>query len=128
MQHLFASTMCSAERFSELKSSLWTYMEEEIYPNEQLFLKQSKHIGEAGNEWTHPPVLVELIRKAKSRGLWNMFLPIDSMEAAGDHGQLGYGLTNLQYAEICEILGTAAPMEFAAQATNCTSPDTGNSE
>ena len=41
---------------------------------------------------------------------------------------MSFGLTNLQYAEVCEILGTACPMEFAAQATNCTSPDTGNME
>ena len=57
-----------------------------------------------------------------------MFLPVDSMEAAGDHGSGGYGLTNRQYAEVCEILGTSSPMEFAAEATNCTSPDTGNME
>lgn len=57
-----------------------------------------------------------------------MFLPVDSMEAAGDQGSGGYGLTNRQYAEICEVLGTSCPMEFAAEATNCTSPDTGNME
>ena len=73
--------------------------------------------------------MVELKRKAKRQGLWNMFLPNDSAELAGEYGGgLAGGLTNRQYAEICEILGTSCPMEFAAQATNCTSPDTGNME
>lgn len=77
----------------------------------------------------HAPILVELKRKAKAQGLWNMFLPNDSAELAGENGGgLAGGLTNRQYAEICEILGTSSPMEFAAQATNCTSPDTGNME
>ena len=78
--------------------------------------------------------------KAKKLGLWNLFLPVDSAAMAGKvssslyinteyHNKavvnLGAGLTNLQYAEICEILGTSSHMEFASQATNCTSPDTG---
>ena len=57
-----------------------------------------------------------------------MFLPVDSAALAGEHAELAGGLTNRQYAEICEILGTSCPMEFAAQATNCTSPDSGNME
>ena len=71
-------------------------------------------------------VLVELKRKAKAIGLWNLFLPVDSAAAANTN--LGAGLTNRQYGEICEILGTSVPAEFASQATNCTSPDTGNME
>lgn len=98
--------MCSPQRFAELKERLLEFMAEEIYPNEQTFQKQCRDIGHASNEWHHPPILVDLIVKAKKAGLWNMFLPIDSMEAAGAQGELGYGLTNRQYAEICEILGT----------------------
>ena len=91
-------------------------MIEDVYPNEQRFLRECKEIGERTNEWTHAPVLVELKRKAKSQGLWNMFLPNDSAELAGEYGGgLAGGLTNRQYAEICEILGTSCPMEFAAQ-------------
>lgn len=104
-------------------------MKEEVYPNERLFLEQSRRIGERSNEWTHAPILVALKRKAKARGLWNMFLPVDSASLTIDASKsLTSGLTNRQYAEICEILGTSAPMEFAAQCTNCTSPDTGNME
>ena len=67
----------------------------------------------------------ELKRKAKALGLWNLFLPVDSAAVAGVKGG---GLTNRRYAEVCEIMGTACHAEFAAQATNCTSPDTGNME
>ena len=121
---------CSIEEFEALKSNLWDFMETEIYPNEVEFMHQCHQAGQnPRNEWTHPPILIELMQKAKARGLWNMFLPVDSAQAAGGSiGDLGYGLTNRQYAEICEILGTSVPAEFASQATNCTSPDTGNME
>jgi len=117
-----------ATKFDALKDKLWTFMKNEIYPNEVLFAKQSHAIGLRSNEWTHAPILIDLKRKAKALGLWNMFLPVDSAALAGAQGRLGGGLTNLQYADICEILGTSCHAEFAAQATNCTSPDTGNME
>jgi alkylation response protein AidB-like acyl-CoA dehydrogenase len=117
---------CSPEDFEALKAKLMQFMVNEIYPNEQTHLEQLRMV--TGNEWTHPPILIELMQKAKAQGLWNMFLPVDSMHVAGDAGKLGYGLTNRQYAEICEIMGTCVPAEFASQATNCTSPDTGNME
>ncbi|KAK3279147.1 hypothetical protein CYMTET_12955 [Cymbomonas tetramitiformis] len=112
-------------QFEALKAKLWTFMHDSIYPNEQLFIQQTHAIGQASNEWTHAPIHVELMRKAKTLHLWNMFLPVDSAAMAGVSGG---GLTNLQYAEICEILGTSCPAEFASQCTNCTSPDTGNME
>lgn len=126
--------MASAETFEETKTTLWRFMLDYIYPNEQLFIRQSREIRERSNEWTHPPVLVELIRKAKGLGLWNLFLPVDSARHAGlnpgsgAHATGGRGFNNRQYAEICEILGTSNPIEFASQATNCASPDTGNME
>jgi len=119
-----------ASQYEAVKEKLWKFMREEIYPNETKFHHQSTAIGLASNEWTHAPILVELKRKAKALGLWNLFLPVDSAQIAGVAGVSGGlgGLTNLQYADICEIMGTACPAEFAAQATNCTSPDTGNME
>ena len=57
--------------------------------------------------------------------MWNLWLPKDTAEIAGVKGP---GLTNLQYATICEIQGTSHPIEFAAEVCNCTSPDTGNME
>lgn len=112
--------------FEALKAKLWHFMQSDIYPNEQRFMRESRQIGHASNEWTHAPILVELKRKAKALGLWNLFLPVDS--AAIAETSLGGGLTNRQYAEVCEIMGTAVPIEFAAQACNCASPDTGNME
>jgi alkylation response protein AidB-like acyl-CoA dehydrogenase len=115
-----------SENYDALKASLWRFMEREVYPNEQRFFREQKAIAEEfGSEWTHPPVLEELKAKAKAAGLWNLFLPVDSAELAG---RAGGGLTNLQYAEICEIMGTSNHIEFAAQCCNCTSPDTGNME
>jgi alkylation response protein AidB-like acyl-CoA dehydrogenase len=114
-----------AAKFEELKERCWQFMQEYIYPSEQLFAEQCEAIGHAGNEWTHAPILVELKKKAKALGLWNLFLPVDSAKLAGYPGA---GLTNRQYAEICEILGTSNHAEFASEVTNCTSPDTGNME
>mmetsp|Transcript_37175 Transcript_37175/g.73027 ORF Transcript_37175/g.73027 Transcript_37175/m.73027 type:complete len:450 (+) Transcript_37175:53-1402(+) len=112
-------------KFIALQEKLWKFMREDIYPNEAEFHRQCEASRDPKNEWTHPPILTQLKKKAKSLGLWNLFLPVDSAKIAGHSGG---GLTNLQYADICEIMGTACPAEFAAQATNCTSPDTGNME
>ena len=91
--------------FEDLKKRLWTFMKEDIYPNEKTFNHQNHEIGLNGNEWTHSPILIELMTRAKQKGLWNMFLPIDSAEAAGNCADgMSHGLTNRQYAEICEIL------------------------
>ena len=73
--------------------------------------------------------LTPTLAQAKAQGLWNLFLPVDSAAVAGvDQSVVGGGLTNRQYAEICEIMGTSCHAEFAAMACNCTSPDTGNME
>jgi len=119
-----ASSGVTPEAFAALKGDLLEFMHERIYPNEAEFARQCH--ATAGNEWTHPPLIVDLMREAKGRKLWNLFLPTDSAAAAG--GEYGAGLTNLQYADLCEIMGTSVHAEFAAQATNCTSPDTGNME
>ena len=66
----------SDDDFQKLKDKLIRFMHSDIYPNERLFLEQSHAIGHAGNEWTHAPILVELKRKAKAMGLWNLFLPV----------------------------------------------------
>ncbi len=99
-------------KVKELRSRLFAFMDEHIYPNEELFLQQ---IGE-GDRWSPPPILGELKPKARAQGLWNLFLP-DS--------EYGAGLTNLEYAPLCEIMGRS-PM--AAEVFNCSAPDTGNME
>eukprot|EP00747_Dinoflagellata_sp_TGD_P053897 gnl/TRDRNA2_/TRDRNA2_148717_c0_seq1.p1 gnl/TRDRNA2_/TRDRNA2_148717_c0~~gnl/TRDRNA2_/TRDRNA2_148717_c0_seq1.p1 ORF type:complete len:457 (+),score=89.51 gnl/TRDRNA2_/TRDRNA2_148717_c0_seq1:111-1481(+) len=118
-----------ATKFQDLTRKLHRFMAEHIYPNEQIFLEQCDAIREASNEWTDPPVLVELKERAKLAGLWNLWLPNDTAATAGsDFAALGGGLSNIQYASLCEIMGTSSHMEMAAQAMNCASPDTGNME
>ena len=93
-----------ADQFLALKEKLIRFMHSDIYPNEARFMSQGHAIGLAGNEWTHAPILMELKRKAKALGLWNLFLPVDSAAVAGT--SMGGGLTNRQYGEVCEIMGT----------------------
>ena len=93
-------------------------MIEDVYPNDNAFERVQGDRRERTVDAA--PVLVEL-KKGKESELWNMFLPNDSAELAGEYGGgLAGGLTNRQYAKF-EILGTSCPMEFAAQATNCES-------
>jgi len=117
-----------AAEYEALKARMLAFMHEEIYPNEVEFAQQC-HAASGSNEWVHPPLLIELMTKAKEAGLWNLWLPRDSaaLVGGGDRSH-GVGLTNLQYADLCEIQGTSVHGEMAAQATNCTSPDTGNME
>jgi len=88
-------------------------MDEHIYPNEARF----RHQIAEGDRWQPIPIVEELKRKARTAGLWNLFLP-DS--------DYGAGLTNVEYAPLCEIMGRAAP--FAPEVFNCSAPDTGNME
>ncbi|SDS10794.1 Acyl-CoA dehydrogenase [Halopseudomonas sabulinigri] len=98
-------------RVKEVKQQVEAFMDEHIYPNEALFYKQVKD-----NKWGHPPILEELKAKARSQGLWNMFLP---------HSERGAGLSNEEYAHLCEIMGRVS---FAGEVFNCSAPDTGNME
>jgi acyl-CoA dehydrogenase len=95
----------------DLQKRLGAFMDEYIYPNEQRFQKEIER-----NRWQPTQIIEELKPKARAAGLWNMFLP-DSEDGAG--------LTNLEYAPLCEIMGrsTMAPEVF-----NCSAPDTGNME
>jgi len=99
-------------RVQDLRAQLLAFMDEHIYPNEALFRQQ---IAE-GDRWEHPPILEDLKPRARARGLWNLFLP---------GIEYGAGLTNLEYAPLCEIMGRS-PM--ASEVFNCSAPDTGNME
>ena len=87
-------------------------MKKSIYPNEQIFYQQI----EEGDRWQPLPFMEELKEKAKGEGLWNLFLP---------ESEYGAGLTNFEYAPLCEIMGRS-PM--APEVFNCSAPDTGNME
>ena len=102
-----------SDRVRELKSALEAFMEEHIYPNESLYDDQ---INEGESRWVEIPILEELKAKAKEAGLWNLFLP---------ESDRGAGLTNLEYAPLCEVMGRSP---IAPEVFNCSAPDTGNME
>ncbi|MDQ3925084.1 MAG: acyl-CoA dehydrogenase [Actinomycetota bacterium] len=102
-----------SEKVQELREELMQFMNEHVYPNEKTFHEQ---LNAAESRWTVPPIMEELKEKAKAQDLWNLFLP-DS--------DLGAGLTNLEYAPLCEIMGRSP---IAPEVFNCSAPDTGNME
>ena len=102
-----------SDRVRELKSALEAFMEEHVYPNESLYDDQ---INEGESRWVEIPILEELKAKAKEDGLWNLFLP---------ESDRGAGLTNLEYAPLCEVMGRSP---IAPEVFNCSAPDTGNME
>jgi len=95
-----------------LQQRLLAFMDEYIYPNEERHLAQVEKIG----PWQVSNVLDELKPKARAAGLWNLFLP------ESPHGA---GLSNLEYAPLCEIMGRSL---LAPEVLNCSAPDTGNME
>lgn len=102
------------EKTREYQDKLNAFMDEFVYPAESVYHQQR---AEAGDPNFHPPILEDLKREAKSRGLWNLFLPYEGW---------GAGLTNVQYAHLAEITGRSP--EIAPEAINCNAPDTGNME
>jgi acyl-CoA dehydrogenase len=99
-------------KVKELQKRLQQFMDEQIYPGESTYLEQVH----AADTWRTPPIMEEWKAKARAAGLWNLFL------AESDHGA---GLTNLEYAPLCEIMGRSW---MAPEAFNCSAPDTGNME
>lgn len=100
-----------SDKTKRLLTSLTGFMAEHVYPNERLYYEQV-----AADRWKNPPIIDELKKKAREEGLWNLFLPDSS------HGA---GLTNLDYAPLCEVMGR---VHFSPQIFNCAAPDTGNIE
>src|SRR5579863_1368738 len=99
-------------KVQELQARLTAFLDEHIYPNEARY-----HQHTAGSvRWQPVPVIEELKPKARAAGLWNLFLP------ESEHGA---GLTNLEYAPLCEIMGRSS---MASEVFNCSAPDTGNME
>jgi acyl-CoA dehydrogenase len=102
-----------SQRCSEIKERLSAFMDEHIYPAEEVYKRQ---LRESGDPHHQPAIMEELKTRAREAGLWNMFLP------DAEHGA---GLSNSDYAPLAEILGRA---HIASEACNCSAPDTGNME
>ena len=100
-----------SQRTKDLQKRLAAFMDEHIYPNEQRFTHEIER-----NRWSPTRIIEELKPKARAAGLWNLFLP------ESEHGA---GLSNLEYAPLCEIMGRSV---MAPEVFNCSAPDTGNME
>ena len=101
-----------SQKVKNLQEKVTNFMNESVYENEDVYKKQV----EEGGRWCIPEIMETLKAKAKSEDLWNLFLP-DS--------NLGAGLTNTEYAPLCEIMGRSP---IGAEVFNCSAPDTGNME
>ena len=99
-------------RTADLLVRLRAFMDEHIYPNEKTFYEQLNAVG----RWGTPPIIPELKAKARQADLWNLFLP---------ESRHGAGLTNLDYAPLCEEMGR---VHWSSVVFNCAAPDTGNME
>ncbi len=103
-------------KVQDLQARLTRFMEENVYPAEPAFAAEVLANRQSGNAWIPTQVMESLKAKARAAGLWNLFLP---------ESDLGAGLTNLEYAPLCEIMGRSW---IAPEAFNCNAPDTGNME
>ena len=99
------------DKVKTLQERLRAFMDEHVYPNEKRYYQEIEN-----DRWTPTRVIEELKPKARAAGLWNLFLPDD---------ENGAGLTNLEYAPLCEVMGRSV---LAPEVFNCSAPDTGNME
>ena len=104
-------------KVKELQARLNAFMDQHIYPNEKAFHAEIEANRAKGNPWVPTKIMEDMKEKARAAGLWNLFLP---------ESKYGAGLTNLEYAPLCEIMGRSS--HFAPEAFNCDAPNTGNME
>jgi acyl-CoA dehydrogenase len=98
-----------------LIARLEAFFAEHIHPNDAT-VREFIAAREGKSRWEPVPIIEQLKPLARTAGLWNLFLP---------HSQSGAGLTNLEYAPLCEIMGR---VPWSAEVFNCSAPDTGNME
>jgi acyl-CoA dehydrogenase len=102
-------------RVETLLERIRGFMDEHVYPNEREVMEALDR--EVAPGVPYPQILIEIRERARSEGLWNLFLPDE------EHGP---GLTNWEYGLLCEEMGRS-PVA-ASMAFNCAAPDTGNAE
>jgi acyl-CoA dehydrogenase len=102
-----------SERARDIYERAVRFVDTNVRPGQ---IEYAGELERAVDPWKVPAVIEDLKVKAREEGLWNLFLP-DS-----EHGA---GLTNLEYAPIAELTGH---VPIAAEAFNCSAPDTGNME
>ena len=105
------------DKVKDMQARVLAFMDQHIYPNEKRFFAEIAENRAKGNPWIPTKIVEELKPKARAAGLWNLFLPHSKRAPEG--------LTNLEYAPLCEIMGR---VPFAAEVFNCSAPDTGNME
>ena len=105
------------DKVKDMQARLLAFMDAHIYPNEKRFFAEIAENRAKGNAWIPTKIVEELKPLAREAGLWNLFLPHSK--------RAPQGLTNLEYAPLCEIMGR---VPFAAEIFNCSAPDTGNME
>jgi acyl-CoA dehydrogenase len=105
-----------SQKVQDLQRRVTAFMDQHVYPNEARFHAEVEENRRKGNAWVPTKVVEELKPKARAAGLWNLWLP---------ESELGAGLTNLEYAPLCEIMGRS---HIGPEAFNCSAPDTGNME
>lgn len=103
-----------SDRVEDFRGRLLQFMESDVFPAEAVYAEQ---MTASGDSHFHPPIIEELKETARSRGLWNLFLPDE---------ELGAGLNVQEYAPLAEITGWSPSL--APEALNCSAPDTGNME
>src|SRR5207342_1108863 len=105
-----------SDKVQDLERRVRAFMDEHVYSSEARFFAEVAENRAKGDGWVPTRVMDELKAKARDQGLWNLFLP------ESEHGA---GLTNLEYAPLCEIMGRS---HIAPEVFNCSAPDTGNME
>ena len=104
-------------KVKDMQAKLLAFMDEHIYPNEAVYLREVAENRAKGNAWVPTKIIEQLKPKAHAAGLWNLFLPRSP--------RAPQGLSNLEYAPLCEIMGRNP---WAPEVFNCSAPDTGNME
>ena len=103
-----------SKKTKELISLVSNFIEDRVKPREKEYSDSMEAFRESGNPWQVPQVLYELKKEAKDQGLWNFSLT----------GELGYGLTNLEFAPLAEMMGVG----WTSEVFNSSAPDAGNME